>query len=188
MALRRARAQGEVELAEVAALPGRAQGLGEVHDPSLPGEDLSAFVMNVLMPSRGPHRGSHVSIVRGTGLPVFLAYRGFVLVGMGAAVSRVLLPAQIDDYGIDKATIGLTFFTFSAGFMLAGAVSGKLLHRLGTRLTLAAGSGVFGGRGPDHRRPPVVRTPWLQVWPASAPASWRRCSTRTSPRCRRRPP
>lgn len=74
---------------------------------------------------------------------VVIAYLAFVVVGIGAGVSTVLLPAQIDDYGIDKATIGLTFFTFSAGFMLAGAVSGKLLHRLGTRLTLAAGSGVF---------------------------------------------
>jgi fucose permease len=71
---------------------------------------------------------------------VLLAYAGFVLAGLSAGVSGVLLPAQIDDYGVDKAVVGLTFFTFSAGFLLAGAAAGPLLHRFGMRATL-----VFGG-------------------------------------------
>jgi fucose permease len=75
--------------------------------------------------------------------PVVLAYATFVLVGLTAAVGGVLLPAQIRDYGVDKATIGLTFFTFSAGFLLAGSTAGPLLHRLGTRLTLVAGGAAF---------------------------------------------
>ncbi|WP_218034354.1 MFS transporter [Acrocarpospora corrugata] len=74
---------------------------------------------------------------------VVLAYAAFILVGLGTGVSGVLLPAQIDDYGVDKATVGITFFAFSAGFMLAGASSGALIHRLGTRIALAVGGGAF---------------------------------------------
>ncbi len=48
-------------------------------------------------------------------VPVVLSYAAFILVGVSAGVAGVLLPAQIDDYGLDKATIGTTFFTFSAG-------------------------------------------------------------------------
>jgi fucose permease len=51
----------------------------------------------------------------------------------------VLLPAQIRDYDIDMTTIGLSFFTFSAGFFLAGTSVGALIGRLGTRAALLAG-------------------------------------------------
>ncbi len=70
---------------------------------------------------------------------VLLAYAGFVLAGLSTGVNGVLLPAQIDDYGVDKAVVGLTFFTGSAGFFLAGVVAGPLLHRFGVRATLVAG-------------------------------------------------
>ncbi|WP_449064977.1 MFS transporter [Planomonospora algeriensis] len=76
-------------------------------------------------------------------ISVALAYAAFVLVGMSAGVGGVLLPAQIDDYGVDKATVGITFFTFSAGFMLSGATAGSLVDRLGTRAALAVGGGAF---------------------------------------------
>lgn len=73
---------------------------------------------------------------RGT---VALAYAAFVLVGVGAGVGGVVIPAQVRDYGVDLATIGLTFLTGSAGFFLAGATTGALLHRLGTRGALLVG-------------------------------------------------
>lgn len=76
-------------------------------------------------------------------LQVALAYACFVLVGVNAGVGGVLLPAQIADYRVDRPTIGLTFFTFSAGFLLAGLVTGPLLHRLGSRWALVAGSVTF---------------------------------------------
>ncbi|GAA1018067.1 hypothetical protein Aple_093270 [Acrocarpospora pleiomorpha] len=76
-------------------------------------------------------------------VPVVLAYAAFVLVGLSAGANGVVLAAQIGDYEVDKATIGITFFTFSAGFMLAGATSGALIHRLGTRYALAVGGGAF---------------------------------------------
>jgi fucose permease len=75
--------------------------------------------------------------------PVILAYVAFVLVGVGAGINGVLLVAQIDDYGVDRATIGLTFFTGSAGFVVAGATAGALLHRFGTRISLAVGAGAM---------------------------------------------
>jgi fucose permease len=71
------------------------------------------------------------------------AYALFVLVGVSAGVGGVLLPAQIGDYGVDKATIGLTFFTFSAGFMAAGATVGGLVHRLGIANAIAVGGAAF---------------------------------------------
>jgi fucose permease len=72
-------------------------------------------------------------------LSVAAAYAAFVMVGVSGGVSGVLLPAQMSDYGVDRATIGITFFVFSAGFFLAGSNAGMLIHRLGTRNTLAVG-------------------------------------------------
>ena len=74
---------------------------------------------------------------------VVVAYVAFVLTGISASVGAVVLPAQIVDYGVDRQTIGLTFFTFSAGFFLAGATTGWLMERFGTRATLVAGSAAY---------------------------------------------
>lgn len=74
---------------------------------------------------------------------VVLAYVMFVFVGVSAGVGGVLLPAQVRDYGVDLATIGLTFFTSSAGFFLAGSSTGALMHRLGTRWSLVAGGSLY---------------------------------------------
>jgi fucose permease len=73
--------------------------------------------------------------------PVLLSYAAFVLVGITAGVSGVLLPAQMGDYGVDRATIGITFFANSAGFVLAGLSTGALIHRFGVRIALAAAGG-----------------------------------------------
>ena len=71
---------------------------------------------------------------------VVVAYVAFVLTGVSASVAAVVLPAQIVDYGVDRRTLGITFFTFSAGFFLAGATTGWLMERLGTRLALVVGT------------------------------------------------
>lgn len=73
----------------------------------------------------------------------WLAYAAFVLVGLGAGVTGVLLVAQIRDYGVDQATIGLTFITGGAGFFLGSATSGGLIHRWGTRISLLIGGAVY---------------------------------------------
>lgn len=78
---------------------------------------------------------------------VVLAYAAFVLVGVSASVAGVLLPAQIDDYGVDRATIGITFFTFSAGFLLAGSTAGTLIERFGSRTALVLSAGAYALAG-----------------------------------------
>jgi len=75
--------------------------------------------------------------------PVLVSYAAFVLVGVSAAVSGVLLPAQMASYGVDRATIGITFFTSSAGFVLAGISTGALIGRYGVRIALATGGGAY---------------------------------------------
>src|SRR5690242_13301676 len=75
--------------------------------------------------------------------PVLLAYATFVLVGIGAGVGGVLLLAQLTDYGVDRATIGITFFTGSVGFVLGGLSTGPLLHRYGPRVTMTVGGAAF---------------------------------------------
>lgn len=76
-------------------------------------------------------------------LSVVVSYCAFILVGVSAGVGGVLLPAQMADYGVDRSTIGITFFVFSAGFMLAGSIVGAMMQRFDTRATLAAGVAVF---------------------------------------------
>ena len=72
-----------------------------------------------------------------------LAFAGFVLIGLGGGAGGVLLPAQIADYHVDKSRIGLLFFAFSAGYVVAGAANGWLLRRFGLRMTVVTGTAVF---------------------------------------------
>jgi fucose permease len=74
---------------------------------------------------------------------LLLAYAAFVLIGVSAGVGGVLLPAQMGDYGVDRATIGITFFTVSAGFVLASLGTSALIRRFGLRIALAAGGGAW---------------------------------------------
>ena len=75
--------------------------------------------------------------------PVLLAYATFVLIGIAAGGNGVLLLAQMGSYGVDRATIGITFFTGSMGFVLAGFHNGSLIHRFGFRVALAIGGGAY---------------------------------------------
>jgi fucose permease len=95
---------------------------------------------------------------------VILAYAAFVLVGISAGINSVLLVAQMDDYGVSRATIGLTFFTGWAGFVLAGATAGGLIHRAGTRFALAVGGGAYVLAALyTATRPPFVAFVVLQI-------------------------
>ncbi len=75
--------------------------------------------------------------------PVLVSYAAFVLVGITSGASGVLLPSQMATYGVDRATIGITFFAFSAGFVLAGMTTGALIGRFGVRIALAAGGAAY---------------------------------------------
>ena len=74
---------------------------------------------------------------------VLLSYAAFVLVGLNAGASGVLLLAQMGDYGVDRPAIGITFFTGAIGFVLAGLSNGALIGRLGIRTALAVGGGTY---------------------------------------------
>jgi len=71
---------------------------------------------------------------------VGLAYLSFVVIGMTAGATGVLLPAQMRGYAVDRPTIGTMFFTFSAGFALAGVITGPLVHGAGFRWALVGGN------------------------------------------------
>lgn len=73
--------------------------------------------------------------------PLVLAYATFVFIGVSLGTGGVLLLAQMNDYGVDRPTIGITFFTGSAGFVLGSLSNGLLIRRLGVRLSLAVGGG-----------------------------------------------
>ena len=50
---------------------------------------------------------------------VAVAYVAFAHLGLATGVGGVLLPAQMADYGVGRATIGICFLMFAAGFILA---------------------------------------------------------------------
>src|SRR5260370_1391376 len=88
---------------------------------------------------------------------VLLSYAAFVLMGINVGVTGVLLLAQMGDYGVDGAIMGITLFTGSTGFVLGGLHSGALIHRFGMRTALLPGGGAFvlGGLYLASR-PPLV--------------------------------
>jgi len=95
---------------------------------------------------------------------VLVAYAAFVLLGITAGTAGVLLPSQMATYGVSRATIGITFFAVSAGFVLAGLSTGALVGRLGTRIALGAGCGVFVVSGLYlATRPPFIAFVLAQV-------------------------
>jgi fucose permease len=96
--------------------------------------------------------------------PVLLAYATFVLIGIAAGGNGVLLLAQMGSYNVDRATIGVIFFTGSIGFVLAGFHNGSLIHRFGVRVALAVGGGAYALAGLYlATRPPFVAFVLVQV-------------------------
>lgn len=75
--------------------------------------------------------------------PLVLAYATFVFIGVSLGTGGVLLLAQMNDYGVDRPTIGITFLTGSAGFVLGSLSNGLLIRRLGVRMSLAVGVGAY---------------------------------------------
>jgi fucose permease len=69
-----------------------------------------------------------------------VAFAIFTLVGINLGGAGVLLTAQIDDYGVDKTTMGAIFWASSLGYGLSAAANGALIHRLGVRAYLLCGA------------------------------------------------
>ncbi len=78
---------------------------------------------------------------------VVLAYAAFVLIGLSTGVGGVLLLSQMQDYGVDRATIGITFFTGSLGFLVGSMTVGALMSRFGVRAAVVAGGVLFALSG-----------------------------------------
>jgi fucose permease len=93
-----------------------------------------------------------------------VSYAAFVLVGAGSGTRGVLLLPQMTGYGVDRATIGITFFASSAGYVLAAMSTGAMVYRFGIRIALTAGGGAFVLAGLYlASRPPFVAFVLAQV-------------------------
>ncbi len=68
-----------------------------------------------------------------------LSFAALVVIGLNGGAAGVLIPSQQAHYHVDKSTIGLLFFAFSAGYLLSGIVNGLLIRLLGARGQLALG-------------------------------------------------
>jgi fucose permease len=65
------------------------------------------------------------------------------MIGISGGSSGVVLPAQIGYYHINKSVIGLLFFSFSTGYLLAAVANGALMRRFGPRGELMLGAGTY---------------------------------------------
>jgi fucose permease len=72
-----------------------------------------------------------------------LAFAGLALLGVASGAGGVVIPSQMSDYHVDRVTIGVLFFSFSAGYLLSGLGNGALVSRLGVRAQLTLGVSVY---------------------------------------------
>jgi fucose permease len=73
-------------------------------------------------------------------LRIAVAFLAVGMLGVAAGGTGVLLPEQMAEFGVDKATIGLMFFAFSGGYVVVASANGLLLHRFGIRRHLLLGT------------------------------------------------
>ncbi len=76
-------------------------------------------------------------------IQIGVAFFAFILVGANDAAIGVLIPSLRTQYSIDKATVGLLFFSAVLGYLIAAFNSGPLVARLGIRSFLLLGVGSF---------------------------------------------
>jgi fucose permease len=72
-----------------------------------------------------------------------VSFFAFILMGLTDSAVGILLPSVSAYYHLDKATVSLLFPVSSAGYLLAALASGPLLARLGRRVMLGLGGGVY---------------------------------------------
>ena len=72
-----------------------------------------------------------------------IAFFAFILIGANDGATGVLLPSLQTQYHIDKATVGLLFLSAVLGYLIAAFNSGPLVGKLGIRLFLLLGVGIF---------------------------------------------
>lgn len=72
-----------------------------------------------------------------------LCFFAFILVGANDGAFGVLIPSIHSHYGVSNATIGLLFLFATMGYLIAAFNSGLLVAKLGNRLFLLLGVGMF---------------------------------------------
>ena len=78
-------------------------------------------------------------------IQIATAFFAFILIGANDGATGVLIPSLQSQYGVNKATIGLLFFSAVLGYLIAAFNSGPLVGKLGARLFLLLGIGSFLG-------------------------------------------
>ncbi len=83
---------------------------------------------------------SSVSVVRRDELPlIVIAYASFFVLGFPGAILGVLTPAIRDTFSISLDTVGQYFLAFSAGYIIASSLTGRLIahFKTGTLLVMS---------------------------------------------------
>mmetsp|Transcript_29578 Transcript_29578/g.39339 ORF Transcript_29578/g.39339 Transcript_29578/m.39339 type:complete len:93 (-) Transcript_29578:1096-1374(-) len=60
------------------------------------------------------------------------------------AIIAPFLPLELEEHGIDGATVGLIFGVYSVGRIITSLVVGKISHRLGVKKILSFGIFTMG--------------------------------------------
>ncbi len=76
-------------------------------------------------------------------MQIAVAFFTFILIGASDGATGVLLPSLQIQYGVNKAIIGLLFFSSVFGYLIAAFNSGPLVAKLGIRSFLLLGVGCF---------------------------------------------
>lgn len=77
-------------------------------------------------------------------MQIAIAFFAFILIGANDGATGVLIPSLQAQYGVNKATIGLLFFSSILGYLIASFNSGPLVDKLGIRRFLLLGVSCFG--------------------------------------------
>ncbi|MFN8473647.1 MAG: MFS transporter [Anaerolineae bacterium] len=72
-----------------------------------------------------------------------VCFFAFILIGANDGAVGVLLPSLMTYYGVNKAQISVMFLAATIGYLSAALTSGMLVARLGRRVFLMLGTGVF---------------------------------------------
>lgn len=76
-------------------------------------------------------------------MQIAIAFFAFILVGANDGATGIIIPSLQKQYNIDKATVGLLFFSAVIGYLIAAFNSGPLVAKLGIRSFLLLGVGSF---------------------------------------------
>lgn len=74
---------------------------------------------------------------------IAFAFFAFILIGANDGAVGVILPSLSSFYKVDKATVSYLFLAGTTGYLTAAFTSGPLVEKMGRRLFLMLGAGIF---------------------------------------------